>query len=624
MKKRMISCMLIFTSVLFGSFGESAVCFAGDKEAGEENNQKEIKIEKQENQKEFTDLTMQMQSQINDIVGEAEQSGKNAAIQINHLNGDVEERNIAIREVFDFYYSADILDETSVNEFTTNLNENVDELNDNYAEARKERGNEENLNYIPGKEVIILKSNTSKQDIDKLIKNVADSYEVIWDNTYKVDSDLDSAAKERLKKLENDNSDIVLKVKLNLDQTVERAQQEFLQYECVETCVANEKAKGQMITNGDAYDFFSDDLWYLNRCNFTTAWKVANGKEKEDIVIAVLDSGCMLSHIEFEDRLVLNDYAVDVTSVDERGNYRKLADIGKQYDDYHGTFCTGIITARYNNGHGISGAACGFQNKFCKVLPIKMSYGCGADGRSQYTVADVYNAMMVAIQSGARVISMSVGGWTWEGKAVLQSAVNKVEKAGVVMVAAAGNDNTSSVSYPATLDYVIAVGGVDELGNKASFSNYGSWVDIVAPATNFSSTSVNNNLHIERNKNGTSFATPLVAATVGLMLTVNPDLTVSQVKQILYDNTVDMTPTKHNYVLTYTEWDYCYIKGEENTIYYYDCTMCNAGKVVCASGHTLYTNGASEYGDYETDAYKYFSCGRLDAGKAVSKASIYK
>ncbi len=107
--------------------------------------------------------------------------------------------------------------------------------------------------------------------------------------------------------------------------------------------------------------------------------------------------------------------------------------------------------------------------------------------------ADIIKGIDYAINSGAEVINLSIGEYKYSNS--YKKVADKAEKAGVVVVAAAGNDSTNNKIFPASVDNVIGVGGMEgkSVNKKWKESNYGSWVNIVAPATGFISTNTGEN-----------------------------------------------------------------------------------------------------------------------------------
>jgi thermitase len=134
----------------------------------------------------------------------------------------------------------------------------------------------------------------------------------------------------------------------------------------------------------------------------------------------------------------------------------------------------------------------------------------GNDGSGTY--AAIASGIRWAADQRAIIISMSLGGSS--GSQALSDAIDYAAGKGCLIIAAAGNSNSSSPSYPAYYTKVLAVGAVDNNDVKASFSNFGSWVDIVAPGVNIASTYPTNQYVL---LSGTSMATPIVAGSAALV-----------------------------------------------------------------------------------------------------------
>lgn len=227
--------------------------------------------------------------------------------------------------------------------------------------------------------------------------------------------------------------------------------------------------------------------WGLAKVGAPSAWDVSQGHG--DVVIAIVDTGVDLDH---------EDLAPKLTQGYDFVNSDSLADD----DNGHGTHCAGIAAAATNNATGIAGL--GFD---CSIMPIKV-----LDAGGTGTYSSVAAGIVWATDNGADVISLSLG-----GPAPSQTLLDAVEYAwsqGVVVVAAAGNDNSTQPSYPAYYEKAIAVAATDSSDLRASFSNYGGWVDVGAPGTAIYSTYNNGGY---ATLSGTSMATPLVAGLVGLL-----------------------------------------------------------------------------------------------------------
>jgi thermitase len=227
----------------------------------------------------------------------------------------------------------------------------------------------------------------------------------------------------------------------------------------------------------------------LPQSGFPGAWGA--GFDGTGMVIAVVDTGVQANHPDLTGH-VLSGYdfvcGKSGTSSDPHG---------------HGTHVAGIAGARDNSIFGLGGAP------DARVLPVRVLNASGSGSTS-----DVAAGINWAVDHGADVINLSLGG---DHSSAMQNAVQNAEAAGVVVVAAAGNGNTSTKLYPAGYDgSVIAVGATTSTAsNRASFSNYGSWVDIGAPGVAIWSTDKGSTF---TNKSGTSMASPFVAAAAALVL----------------------------------------------------------------------------------------------------------
>jgi subtilase family serine protease len=219
--------------------------------------------------------------------------------------------------------------------------------------------------------------------------------------------------------------------------------------------------------------WFSDDLcFYVGTpdadIDAPEAWAVSAGRS--DITVAVIDSGIDYNHPDLAANYAGGD---DFVSFD-----------GDPMDDHgHGTHVAGTIAAAVNNLTGTPAEAEGVVG----VAPnarIRAYKVCRSDGTCEDFA--IQQAIARAIADGANVINMSLGQTAYSQS--LDAAVQDAWNAGLVIVAGAGNDGTTAPFYPAALQNVISVAAFDENHARASFSNWGSWVDIAAPGTVIMST----------------------------------------------------------------------------------------------------------------------------------------
>ena len=246
------------------------------------------------------------------------------------------------------------------------------------------------------------------------------------------------------------------------------------------------------------------------------AWDKATGSP--GAIVAVLDTGVDLTHPDLVANLATgyDYYDDDAVPADSIG---------------HGTHVAGIIAAAGNNGIGVAGVMWRAQ-----ILPIRV---CDAACPS----SAIANGLHFAADNAARVVNMSFGGTGVS--ALQQDAINYADALGVLLVAAAGNSNSSTQNYPAAFDNVIAVAATNSSDQKASFSSYGSWVDISAPGEEIYSTYL---AGAYSTLSGTSMASPVIAGAAGLIFVNRPTWTAAQVRAQLLATTHNIDAQNAGYV----------------------------------------------------------------------------
>ena len=228
------------------------------------------------------------------------------------------------------------------------------------------------------------------------------------------------------------------------------------------------------------------------------AWEINSGSSS--VPIAILDTGIDQSHEDLKSKIAKNS------------NYSPSRTVDDRYG--HGTHVAGSAAAATNNSTGVAGTC-----PDCNLYNVKVLGDTG--GGSDSSVA---NGITWSADNGAKVVNMSLGGG---GSNTLQLAVDYAWNKGVVLVAAAGNDDVSNLAYPAAYDKVIAVASTDNKDLKSSFSNYGSWVDVAAPGSSILSSAPDQlNIIWKRGVkygtiSGTSMAAPHVAGVAGLVWSTN-------------------------------------------------------------------------------------------------------
>jgi len=302
--------------------------------------------------------------------------------------------------------------------------------------------------------------------------------------------------------------------------------------------------------------FTPDDVhpnqWYMSLIQAYQAWDITLGKAY--VKVAIVDDAVKISHPDLSPIIYHNTNEV-LDSIDNDGN-GFVDDINGwdvanndnnpeppvshwmyQFSDMiftHGTHCAGIAGAATNNGIGIASIGNGIS-----ILPVK----CTADNSVLPLAIDEGPlGIDYAIAAGADVISLSWGSGT--NDSVVRDAVNAALAAGIMVVAAAGNDGDTSLFYPASLDGVISVGAITKNDIIASFSQRNSKVSVMAPGDTIWSCMRKNDgyMYLE----GTSMACPMVAGLIGLMKSLDTNFTNTQIKDCLLagcDNIDALNPT---------------------------------------------------------------------------------
>ena len=247
------------------------------------------------------------------------------------------------------------------------------------------------------------------------------------------------------------------------------------------------------------------------------AWAAA-GYGSSAVTIAVIDSGVLATHEDFQASRIL-------------AGYDYINDDGVPNDMCgHGTHVTGIAAASTNNAVGVVGVS------QARILPLK-ALGLRTDGSCGGAIAPVATAIVNATDQGARIISMSLG--TSKSDSTLAAAVTYAWNHGVIMVAAAGNDYGATPLYPAAYPEVIAVSAVNATKAIADYSSAGPKVEIAAPGTDIVST-YNDGGYFTNS--GTSMATPQVAGVLALALGCAPNTNNTALRSALDATAQDLGP----------------------------------------------------------------------------------
>ncbi|PKR79781.1 hypothetical protein CW751_13185 [Brumimicrobium salinarum] len=295
--------------------------------------------------------------------------------------------------------------------------------------------------------------------------------------------------------------------------------------------------KNTLVPNDTYYQSYQ---WSLPQVNAETAWDISTGNSS--IKVAIVDDAVETTHDDLSSVIYTNTGEIPNNGIDDDNNgyvddYRGY-DVANDDTDPdpdgpsygHGTHVAGISGAATNNGGGVASIGNGVS-----IIPVKAT-------NSASVVSHGYEGIYYAMSLNADVINMSWGGSGYSTTA--ENLINAAYNNGSILVAAAGNDDVSTVFYPAGFSNVIAVASTDNSDNKSSFSNYGSWIDVSAPGSGIVSTVIGNSYDY---KSGTSMASPMVAGLAGLILSHNSGLTQSEVKDCILNTAADLNALNPSY-----------------------------------------------------------------------------
>jgi hypothetical protein len=305
--------------------------------------------------------------------------------------------------------------------------------------------------------------------------------------------------------------------------------------------------------------------WYMQTIDIEQAWDITTGSP--DVLVAVIDgNGVNFTNDDLGkgsdsyDNFYRNQITVGSNPADGEEAWTAVNPLGdgidtdnnSKTDDWrgwnfqfdnnnlfethaHGDIVASVISAKINNDHKMAGIAGGWNGKGVEIISLK-----AGNGPAWISSTLAVQAFDYAIEQNVDIINYSAGGSGAD--AVFNAAVSRATAAGILFVAASGNDNNSAVWAPARYNGVLGVGGSDtndfraiwQQGAQTKGANFGTGLNVAAPAKDILTIANNNAITVS----GTSLAAPIVSGIAALMLSVNNCLSNRELKDII-ENTAE-------------------------------------------------------------------------------------
>ncbi|MEK7559416.1 MAG: S8 family serine peptidase [Patescibacteria group bacterium] len=376
-----------------------------------------------------------------------------------------------------------------------------------------------------GQEQIIVKLKESLgSDSESTARAVVEKYAAVKSLNKEFVEDIQSAQAEgELSQLENTYT-----VELTDTNSLSEAYADIKKDPAIESVQWNYEYKPALVPNDTDYSV----QWSLPRTQSPQGWDITTGSPSA--VIAVIGTGVRWDHEDLAGNIWANtgesndglDNDGNGYIDDTRGWDFQQNDNNPMDQNGHETAVAGVAAAVTNNSTGITGVCWS-----CRIMPLRVDF----------TSEQVASAINYAVNKGAKIIVMSFGNYdpaTYGADTVVETAINNGVAQGVLMISSAGNDNVNTPNYPSALSNVIGVAATDQDDLRATFSNWGTWVDVAAPGAGLRTTSLSS----YNNVTGTSVASGFVAGVAGLLYSQSPALSVSEATSAIISTADAITP----------------------------------------------------------------------------------
>lgn len=383
------------------------------------------------------------------------------------------------------------------------------------------------LGYEPGSVIVAFRSDVGEMEAEALLEE--------HDST--LDTLVETAAEETVSVAELPAGQTVAEAisELSAEPNVEYVQPVYL----YEPASDESEVEPSATTVNDPY---ANKQWHLDTIKASGAWDILQDTAaQQPVTVAVLDTPIDVNHEDLSG--VINK---SLSADFKTGSYEAPS----MAPGSHGTHVAGIIGAISNNGTGVAGVASGADNGYISILPVNVFKYNSTTQKYSGTNAAIAGAIGYAVEQGAKVINLSLGGSPSDTDLVTKNAIDAAVDAGVTVIAAAGNNSSSETFYPADFENAISVINIAKFSDpdknpRSSSSNYGDNKDISAPGDTILSTYPTGEKSYGYTsgygtKSGTSMAAPIVTAVAAMLQYYSPSLTPAEIREILHTTATDL------------------------------------------------------------------------------------
>ncbi len=444
---------------------------------------------------------------LKDVADTALIDGAKAAEKVNSYSNK-EDYKSALNAAMTSYYKTN--NKKQMKKFAANLDKRAAGVEAGYKKAAKERAKGAKNGFVPGEVTAIFDADLTKKEIEDVCK----SQDATLKKCYKIHT-----------------GDYMTVINISKGQTVDEASAAFSKLSFVQAADSNDLAKPTAspelanLTN----DPYIGEEYHFDNMHVKGAWDYLREHAHKKVKVAVIDVGCYWDNPDIKN--VVTDESYDFEED------KPVKDVTYNSKQSHGTAVVGVLAAESNNGKLLAGVASGYDNSICDVMLLQAGRYYSDTNSYSLPNDNTFEALNYALAHGAQVVNMSYGAES--SNTTVDTYFKKLYKAGIVLVAAAGNNNSSATFYPSDSPYVISAAASDRNNAKASFSNWGSKKDILAPGDYMPCLSYYKDSI--GYASGTSFASPATAAVAAMMLSVNPNLNTYDVGRIMQNTDTTCT-----------------------------------------------------------------------------------